>query len=141
MKFRPRIPPRAGALKEYREQDPKWLDTVYEVESFRGGHPIGRRQRQMCIRDSRALGLHKAEPMAEFTKWLGKSKQLPLGLYEIFPEFFDIKEETTKEKQGEGSAITLKQERPTTIGEKVANWDGISKGEAKVVEEKKIDFS
>ena len=27
----------------------------------------------------RALGLHKAEPMAEFTKWLGKSKQLPLG--------------------------------------------------------------
>ena len=57
-----------------------------------------------------------------------------------FSRIFDIKEETTKEKQGEGSAITLKQERPPTIGEKVANWDGMSKGEAKVVEEKKSTF-
>ena len=202
MKFRPRIPPRAGALKEYREQDPKWLDTVYEVESFRGGQvlgkpaykegrtipfkatkvqPVNKNSQDTDFTDiavfkdvsryedarvnlrpwailavkhletqpgmtgrvreiDRALGLHKAEPMAEFTKWLGKSKQLPLGLYEIFPEFFDIKEETTKEKQGEGSAITLKQERPPTIGEKVANWDGMSKGEAKIVEEKKSTF-
>ena len=62
--------------------------------------------------------------MAEFVKYLGKSKQLPLGLYENFPEFFDIKEETTKEKQWEGSAITLKPEHPPIVGEELPDWDG-----------------
>ena len=68
--------------------------------------------------------------MAEFRRWLGKSKQLPLGLYEIVPEYFDIKEETTKERQGEGSAITLKPERPPIVGESVAAWDGERLGDA-----------
>ena len=83
----------------------------------------------------RDLKLQRPQVKEVVSEFLPKNR-LPLALYEIFPEFFDIKEETTKEKQGEGSAITLKQERPPTIGEKVANWDGISKGEAKVVEEK-----
>ena len=83
----------------------------------------------------RALGLHKAEPMAVFRQWLGKSKQLPLGLYEIFTGFFEIKEEDTTDKQGEGHAITLKAERPPIIGEQVAGWDGASVGEAKTVQE------
>ena len=51
--------------------------------------------------------------------------------------FFETKEETTKGKQGEGSAVTLKAERPPIIGETVAAWDGTSVGEAKVVEEEK----
>ena len=42
LKFRPRIPPRAGALKEYRKRDAKWLDTVYEVDSFQGGQVLGK---------------------------------------------------------------------------------------------------
>ena len=62
--------------------------------------------------------------MAEFVKYLGKSKQLPLGLYEIFPEFFQIKEETTKEKQGEGSGILLNPEHPPIVGEELPDWDG-----------------
>ena len=78
----------------------------------------------------RALGLQKAAPMAEFRRWLGKSEQLPLGFYEIFPEYFDIKGETTKERQGEGSAITLKPERPPIVGESVAAWDGERLGDA-----------
>ena len=72
----------------------------------------------------RALGLNQAIPMAEFVKYLGKSKQLPLGLYEIFPEFFQIKEETTKEKQGEGSGILLNPEHPPIVGEELPDWDG-----------------
>ena len=78
----------------------------------------------------RALGLNQAIPMAEFVKYLGKSKQLPRGLYEIFPEFFDIKEETTKERQGEGSAITLAPERPPIVGDSIAAWDGERLGDA-----------
>ncbi len=71
--------------------------------------------------------------MAEFRKWMGESKQLPLGLYEIFPVFAS-KEEATRENQGEGSAITLKPGRPPIIGEAVASWDGLVKGEARIVE-------
>ena len=44
------------------------------------------------------------------------------------------KEESTKEAQGEGHAITLKLERPPIVGEKVANWDGQTLGSAKKVE-------
>ena len=194
--FRPRIPPRAGASKEYRKRDPKWLDTPYKLDTesgeggFQGGQVLGKNADgrlmafkatkvqavpkdskkteftdEAVIRDiakyedarlnlkpwailavqflekqpgntgrvreiDRALGLQKAAPMAEFRRWLGKSKQLPLGLYEIFPEYFDIKEETTKEKQGEGSAITLKPERPPIVGESVAAWDGERLGDA-----------
>ena len=49
----------------------------------------------------------------------------------MFPEFFEIKEESTKEAEGEGHAITLKQERPPLVGETVANWDGQALGAAK----------
>ena len=34
--FRARIPPRAGAPKEYRKRDPKWTDFVYKVDSAAG---------------------------------------------------------------------------------------------------------
>jgi len=48
MAFRPRIPPRAGQAKEYRKQDPKWLDTVMKVDTeageggFQGGRVLAR---------------------------------------------------------------------------------------------------
>ena len=47
----------------------------------------------------------------------------PLGPYEIFPEYFDIKEERTSDTQGEGHSITLQPERPSTVGETKAPWD------------------
>ena len=48
----------------------------------------------------------------------------------MYPEDFEIKEETTKEKQGEGSAIKLKAEGPPMVGETVAAWVGERLGDA-----------
>ena len=59
--------------------------------------------------------------MAIFQEFLGKSKRLPLGLYEIYPEFFEIKEE--KDTQGEGHAIILKGDAPPITGQEVAQYD------------------
>ncbi len=46
--FRARIPPRAGAPKEYRKRDPKWTDFVYKIDTaageggFQGGRVLAR---------------------------------------------------------------------------------------------------
>ena len=69
----------------------------------------------------RDLKLHEEpkEIMAEFLPRV----RLPLAMYEIFPEYFDVREQKTSDTQGEGHSITLQPERPSTIGETVAEWD------------------
>ena len=57
--------------------------------------------------------------MAEFLPKV----RLPLAFYEIFPEYFDVKAEKTSDTQGEGHSITLQPERPSTVGETVAEWN------------------
>jgi hypothetical protein len=72
----------------------------------------------------RDLKLHKApkEIMAEF---LPKTR-LPLALYEMFPEFFDVESDDKLKKtdtRGEGHAVTLLAQRPAIVGESVAPWN------------------
>ena len=64
----------------------------------------------------RELKFHKEVPKEEMSKWLPKNR-LPLAMYEIFPEYFDVKEEKASDTQGEGHAITLLPERPSIVGE------------------------
>ena len=73
----------------------------------------------------RDLKLQKPQVKDVMAEFLPRNR-LPLALYEIFPEFFDVESDERLKKtdtRGEGHAITLLATAPDITGEPVADWD------------------
>ena len=104
-----------------REALRPWV--LHAVEYLRDSTGEDQRARVRDI-DRNAYPGKRAVLMDEIKRYLGRSVTSPLSMFMLYPEYFHISDyEAVNVKQGEGTMVTLRENRPEHRPEAKGNLD------------------